>query len=116
MNLRKSANYINAALFDGSLDLSNVHFKSLNWLEAQGVSWIQFDGLIDFHGITLKMKGKDLDIFVGICENTGELKRFDILVHELIHVWELQNGFDMTHGKKFLKWCKKGIKVFYKEC
>lgn len=116
MNLRKEANYINAVLFDDTLDLSDIHFKNLNFLEAQGVSWIQFDGKIEFYGITLKMEKKDLDIFVGICTDTGDLKRFDILVHELIHVWELQNGYTMGHGKRFLSWCRKAVGVFYKKC
>ena len=113
MNLRKTAKIINAELFDNSLDLENVHFKKLHFLESHGVSWIQFDGIIEIHGITLKMEANDIDIFVGICENCMPLKTFDILVHELIHVWQLQNDRAMDHGKGFHKWCEKGIDVFY---
>lgn len=31
-------------------------------------------------------------------------KFLDVLIHEMVHVWQLQNGHTLTHGKTFKCW------------
>lgn len=108
------ARMINRDVFKGKIDLSNVIFKPLNFLEAYGISLLQFDSEFTVYGVTLKMHENDVETFVGICNDTYPLKPFDIILHELIHVWQLQHGFlNMGHSKEFLYWCEKACDIYY---
>ena len=111
--MRKAATFLNKAVFSNSIELDNIKFKALSFLEAQGMGWIQFDGECDFWGLTLHMEHTDEEIFVCVVDDISKQHFLNILTHELIHVWQIQHNKPCDHGKVFKKWCQIAYNVLY---
>ncbi len=89
--------YINLELFDNMLDMPYFNVSNYKYTyDAYG--WCQ-----DYKGNT----------FVGIDKTNNPADFFTTMVHELIHVWQVQNDKPMNHKKEFKKWCDKAYEIFY---
>ena len=107
-NLKYLFPIINQAVFDGELDKPEM--KAINLIEMLGITVTTFgykdkDG---FAGLTVDLHNVQ---FVAVVKHHETFEDFvATFVHELIHVWQAQNGKAMNHKKEFKKMCKKASK------
>lgn len=117
--MRKLAAFVNKEVFANTLDLKAIEFKPVSWLECHGLADIH--DMPMFWGLTLQMELTDYELFVCVAKDLPKQQFYDILVHELIHIWQIQNNEPCNHGRKFDKWCEKAYNILYhnlnhKEC
>lgn len=84
-------NILNAAVFDGVVTITPTitlvnHRNEYAWAEGTGEDQL----IISIHP-----------------KFTSRLLFLTVLAHEMVHAWQLQNGFDLNHGDTF--WCWKDI-------
>ena len=98
--LKKMHKFINENMFDGLLDMPN--FVIID--PEQSLFAFSIDGYCEMH------KGH---FIIGITNFLTTENTFDTMVHEMIHQYLMEFKGYSGHGKKFKKWCKKGIDIFY---
>lgn len=103
--LQETYKMINARLFDN--ELPDVY---IYWIHEPYVP--DFNFKID--GIHYALyTGKHVDHFIGIYYLLDTVKYFNAMVHEMIHVWQVENGLEPNHKQVFLNWCHKAYEEFY---
>lgn len=105
--MQKMFNYINEELFD--TDLPDIFLYTLDdgFIEKSAKDW----NLPEYYGICCP-SGEEY--FIGISNSLTRTEFFDTLVHELIHVYCMENyrGYS-GHGGYFRLWTRKAVDTFY---
>lgn len=96
--LYKFYDFINEELFDAELPAAEIHLLGKDSHKIMG---FEIDGLC----IGLD----DYEYWIGIHEDLNIYDSFYTLVHEMIHVWQLENGKHMNHSGWFKVWEKKAL-------
>lgn len=100
--ISKLFNNYNKLIFDNTLIVP--HIKVLRYYNKEYLGWC---GILEDHTLEL-------------CLNTKAIRTKEqyqnTLIHEMVHVWQYQNGLIMDHGLSFEQWIKPiqlltGIKI-----
>lgn len=83
----KIYNKLNKRYFGNQLDFVEIKFKRLKGVYGYCTDYGEF---------------REIEIAKGLC---NKIMR-DTLLHEMIHVWQAQEGMPMNHKKDFRKWIK----------
>jgi len=100
--MRSLYNKVNDRLFGSEL-------PSVDIIKFDG-SKKQFDVTYLIDGFTTTQLG---GLVIGISETLSKQEKFNTLVHEMIHVWQAENGKAWNHGKIFKRWCRLAYQEFY---
>jgi len=102
--LKKWFELINFVMFDG--DLPEPIFWLMSKKHAKRIFPYPIDGVCVPHktgywiGIDRDLKGRDI---------------FETLLHETIHIWQMETGKNAGHGKDFVRQCQRGVEFFFPE-
>lgn len=84
--VEKTFNQINKKVFDGILSFYDLDVLDIDYLDTEWGFCIEEDG----------------EIILGLTDRFPSEKDFQItLCHEMIHLWQIMNGFKVNHGKRF---------------
>ena len=97
-------------MFEGELEKPIV--RAVNLIEMLGMTVINF-GYKDKEGFAgLTIVDKHGNQFVAVVSGHETYADFvATFAHELIHIWQSQNGLEMNHKKEFKKMCRRASKL-----
>lgn len=107
--LEKMFEYINSELF--SDELPTPYIYTLNY-DARQKLLGNFNGVADFYGVCIP---EGAAYFIGIADDSDKNETFNCMVHEMIHIWQMENKKPVGHSGWFVVWCRKAIDCFYGE-
>ena len=100
--MRALFNRINSELFND--ELPACHLYALTSAQLEKVAGFPIDGIC--------IPEQD-DYFIGLDNSLAEGAFFNTMVHEMIHVWQMENKKSIGHYGWFIVWCEKAREEFY---
>lgn len=90
--VEKTFDQINKKVFDGILSFYDLDVVDIDYLDTEWGFCIEEDG----------------EIVLGLTDEFRSKKDFqNTLCHEMIHLWQIMNGFKVNHGKRFEDMCER---------
>lgn len=101
-NLKSMHKYINKICFDGELETPAI---------LESVSIIQMFGYNAITGFKIEWRGLCVDgnhgVYIAIGNWLPLKETFEVLIHEMVHQWQIENNYKLSHGKQFKAKCDK---------
>ena len=96
-------NFVNDRLFGSELEMPYIMVFDDDLFDGQdSIHGYQVDGLCFPH---------EGDYVIAIHKDA---KKLDIMIHEMIHLWQMQNRKYAGHSGWFRVWCEKAYEEFYR--
>jgi hypothetical protein len=104
-------NRINKDIFDS--ELCTPHIEAINFMQMTGINKVFFANKYKhgIEGITVDM-GKG-HVSVAVLAGVTPILFINTFIHEIIHVWQLENNLPLNHRKHFKKLCIRANQYYY---
>lgn len=114
--------HLNNVVYDNTLFEPEI-MQTINLSEMLGIVHLSRDKKKKLKRVKNFNSLFSFPYFVGLCwgdsiavlESQSDNDFLDTLAHEIVHVWQFQNGLEMNHGKQFKKMLKKSREALFLE-